>query len=186
MRLENLLVERRPSVRLAGRIGRVAWLRGGDCDRIPGDGKPDGGRAGGLHAIEREALAGGQRRLDDRGHERLEAPAEVDTAAARRRSRPDECSRPHSRTIAAVPGQPGGENRPYTPAMPMPARERTAIVTGATGQDGYFLVRRLLEERLARLGGGTGRRGPRGALRPARESHCGAPRPSGSRTGSLG
>src|SRR5438046_3128899 len=25
-------------------------------------------------------------------------------------------------------------------------RERTAIVTGATGQDGYFLVRRLLDE----------------------------------------
>ena len=33
----------------------------------------------------------------------------------------------------------------YTPAMKAP-RPRTAIVTGATGQDGYFLVNRLLRE----------------------------------------
>ena len=29
--------------------------------------------------------------------------------------------------------------------MPQPVQPRTAIVTGATGQDGYYLVRRLLE-----------------------------------------
>ena len=58
------------------------------------------------------------------------------------------------RAIRAQPVPPdGGCSRGPTTEGPgasfrtlAPVRERTAIVTGATGQDGYFLVRRLLDD----------------------------------------